>query len=113
MPKKSKNEFTLRKARMRALRIAMIYFIFGCIWIILTDKLSEFIAINVSDILFFSMIKGLFYVVITALFVYTITYFVLKELIGSQRKLEENELLFRTIYEQAPIGIAVSENGKS
>lgn len=110
---KRKMKIKTNKARNKSFKITMIYFIFGCIWIIVTDELAKYLTINPSDVFMFNIIKGLFYVAITAFFVYKLTYSVLKKLIDSEESLIESEQLFRTIYEQSPIGIAISKNGEA
>jgi PAS domain S-box len=123
-------------AMSKSLKITGIYFAVGSVWIILTDIISKnFFAENV---LIASIVKGLFYVIVTAALIYSLIYPALKKIIivqeklqkvnsqleqsnldlqiekqkllDSELKLNESETLFRAIFDQATIGIAIGHN---
>ena len=59
------------------------------------------------DVLFVSIVKGIFYVLSTAALLYGLIYSALKKLTDSEEKLNKSETLLRTVFNQAPIGIAI------
>ncbi|MBN2557224.1 MAG: PAS domain-containing protein [Clostridia bacterium] len=60
--------------KLKAFRIALIYFVFGSLWIILSDKIVDELFINSKDIIAASIFKGLFYVLTTAALIYVLIY---------------------------------------
>lgn len=110
MSKKKKDDSKQNPARYKSLKITVIYFLFGCVWIILSDILSGQLFAERSNIVLVGIVKGLLYVSVTAAMVYRLIYSVLKKLFASQKKLTESETLFRMIFDQAPIGIAISHS---
>jgi len=98
---------------VRALRITAIYFVFGSTWIILSDVFMNRYSELQLDVIFFSIAKGLFYVTVTAGLIYWLIYGAFKEAEHAIVKLRENEILFRTVFNQAPVGIAIGKLDKS
>jgi len=118
MSEKQKHVFFLKgifntdNAKRKALMIMFLYFLFGCAWIISSDILAEYLIPERFNIIIVSMAKGLLYVAVTAFLMNRLVYSALKKLTDSEATLREREVLFRAIFEQAPIGIAVGLNDK-
>ena len=93
-------------AREKSLGIALIYFLVGCAWILFTDKLVQrlFEHSNISNMVMFSIVKGLFYVLITATLVFWLIYPQMKKAINSReeikranKELEKSNLLYENL----------------
>ncbi len=85
-----------RYALGAALQITLIYCGCGFLWIILTDYLAASYFMSLADVVIFSAIKGLFYVLLTAILIFYLVYPTLKKLVASneQRKRSEQALLY-------------------
>ncbi|MHC1695257.1 MAG: EAL domain-containing protein [Eubacteriales bacterium] len=120
-------------AFIKSIRITIIYLIFGILWITLTDLLSD--RIFVTGLLAISIVKGIFYVLITSCLIFFLIYPALRinqntqrnlsllnerltasicelekeraKLHESEIKLKESETLFHAVFDQVPIGIAL------
>ena len=78
-------------ARGKSIKIALIYFLIGCSWILFTDKLVQGIFethSNIPNMVMFSIIKGLFYVLITAMLVFWLIYPQMKKAIDSREEIK-------------------------
>lgn len=64
-------------------RIALIYFLIGCLWIFLSDVLVHWIFLDVLDMVFISILKGLVYVFVTAAIFYFLLFKAMKSILGS------------------------------
>ena len=134
-----KKTTSFKKTLRKSLYISGIYMLFGSIWIVVTDMLSSVLFFD--NILQTSIIKGLFYVLISSLLIYLLVYssfkknyimqeklldvntelekanILLKEdkslLINSENKLKVGQELFRTVFNSATIGIAISKTNKA
>lgn len=95
-------------ARNHALKITVIYILVGSLWIIFSDMLTEQLIPERYNIMLVSIIKGILYVLSTSALLYGLIYSALKKLTDSEEKLNKSETLFRTVFNQAPIGIAIS-----
>lgn len=80
-----------------AVKITLIYFSVGCLWILLSDKLVEFLFVRSSSIVIASMAKGWFYVLATSVLIFQLIYpaFVRvihanQELLQTNKKLSES-----------------------
>lgn len=100
-------------AKRKSLTITVIYLIFGFAWIMFSDMLLDFLISERSDIFIVNIIKGVFYVILTAVLIFRLIYSALKKVTDSEKRLRESEKLFRTIFDQAPIGIAIGPNSKN
>lgn len=78
-----------RDARNKALKITVIYFIFGCIWILFSDKLVQSAFPELSQVFFYSVLKGLLYVLITSLLFCRLIYKALKETLDKKDALRK------------------------
>lgn len=76
------------KAKAKSIKIVAIYLTFGCIWILGTDLLSNTIFNNIPDVYAAGIIKGLFFVFVTALIIYLLIYPPLRNLTDSEKKLQ-------------------------
>lgn len=76
-------------AKAKTIKIVIIYLLFGCIWIISTDILSNIIFTKISQVYEASLIKGIFFVILTALIIYLLIYPPLKKLVSSEEKLQK------------------------
>lgn len=88
--------------RTKAIRIAVIYLILGCAWIVFSDKLVNTFILDPETAIIISLIKGCLYAIVTAFLIYSLVYPTVKELQDSEqtvRKLNldlEERILFRT-----------------
>jgi two-component system, cell cycle sensor histidine kinase and response regulator CckA len=84
------------KTSWTAQRIALIYALFSTLWIVGSDRVVGWLAPNLSQALLFQTIKGLFFVLASALLVYLLVR-------DAERKLRQNEaqlaLLFETMFD--------------
>lgn len=78
-----------RDARNKALKITVIYFIFGCIWILFSNKLVQSAFPELSQVFFYSVLKGLLYVLITSLLFCRLIYKALKETLDKKDALRK------------------------
>jgi len=127
-------------ALRKSLKITFIYLAVGCFWIIFSDTITSMIFRELSSVATASMIKGIFYVVATATLIFFLVYPSLsraiaaqksaqdaniqlenaiaeltdekEKLIASEKKLQENETLFQSVYDQAPIGIYIGHDSE-
>lgn len=109
---KAENEGRIKLARKHALKITAIYLLVGSLWIIFSDMLTERLIPGRYDVMLVSMTKGILYVISTAILLYFLIYSALKKLTDSEFKLNKSEAMLRTVFNQAPIGIAISYNDK-
>jgi len=65
----------------QSLKITLLYFLFGCVWIVLTDYITRNIFSGSQLILDVSILKGLFYVAITSILIFALTYPPINELV--------------------------------
>ncbi len=100
-------------ARKHAFKITFIYILFGSLWIVFSDMLTEKFIPGRYDVLLVSIVKGIFYVLSTAALLYGLIYSALKKLTDSEEKLNKSETLLRTVFNQAPIGIAICYSDKT
>jgi diguanylate cyclase (GGDEF)-like protein/PAS domain S-box-containing protein len=94
-----------RFVRSSALRVTVIYFIVGCLWIFLSDKLAVFLFSEVSGLYIFSLLKGFFYVTATSVLLYLLICPMLKKLLdayndvkNSSDELRKSNELYRSLY---------------
>lgn len=76
-------------ARRKSLINTLIYFIFGCAWILFSDKLVQLTFSELTEFYLFSIVKGLLYVLITSLLFYQLTYPALKEIYDGKEALRK------------------------
>lgn len=103
----------IRLARNHALKITVIYLLVGSFWIIFSDMLTEQLIPERYNIVMVSIVKGILYVLSTAALLYALIHSALKKLTDSEEKLNKSETLLRTVFNQAPIGIAISYSDRT
>ncbi len=96
----------LRGSKGRSARIALVYMLAGSAWIVLSDKFAWGVSTDQSSILQLSMVKGLLYVVVTALLIYSLVHATLRKVMESQetilqmnRALEETSEMYKGLSE--------------
>ena len=86
----------------QALKITYIYAIIGSLWILLSDKLVEFLIKDESMILVISIVKGWIYVFITSVLIFSLVFTAMKKVTDTKDKIEkmndelEGKILDRT-----------------
>lgn len=92
-----------------ALRIAVIYALFGAIWILATDRLVLALVFSRELMVQIAIYKGWFYVLVTA----TLLYWLIRRSLAEQERiaqiLAKNEEKYRTILDQATDAIFVCD----
>lgn len=73
-----------------AVRIAFLYFIFGMLWILLSDKAVSLLVTDANVRMMISITKGSLFVVISAFLIYTLIAPVLSKLSDSEQVVSEN-----------------------
>ena len=98
---------SIKKAQKKSLKITLIYFILGSLWIILSDRLMDLFFTNHEGLILVSLIKGIFYVTVTTIIIYLLIYYAFISLFDSETKLQEkNEALelslseYQKLYQQ-------------
>lgn len=94
----------LNQAKSKSIKIVAIYLVFGCLWILVTDLLSNTIFTDIPDVYAVSIIKGLFFVMMTGIIIYLLIYPPLRKLVDSEQKLiginealEEKQSLLKSL----------------
>jgi diguanylate cyclase (GGDEF)-like protein len=99
-PIDQKNFFLLNERRpvwKTALRISTQYLSFGMLWILLSDSLVSFFIKDQLLIAKLSIVKGLFYVILSALFIYSLIRKVLFKLSDNEQVILENRNELKTM----------------
>jgi diguanylate cyclase (GGDEF)-like protein/PAS domain S-box-containing protein len=78
-----------KTAQGKSLKITILYFIIGCAWILLSDKLVQLNFSGQNQVLFYSMAKGILYVIVTSILIYGLTYPPLKEALDGKEALRK------------------------
>jgi len=92
------------------IKITLTYLVFGTLWIYFSDSIVAYFIKDPRLITRLSIYKGLLFVLLTALLLYTLLYRYLKKLSASAKKLAESEERFRTLFDKSPLAISVSRN---
>ncbi len=92
-------------ARKKSFKITIIYFVVGCIWILLSDKLVQIKFSAQTQVLVYSIVKGIGYVFVTSLLIFGLTYPAMKKDLDAKEKLsktnaelEESNQLYKDLY---------------
>ena len=95
------------RARKEALKISGIYLFVGCLWILSTDMLQGWLFEDHSGIVVASALKGLLYVLITAVLVYVLVYRSIASVLNSQhviekinRELERSNRSYKEVFQE-------------
>jgi len=96
-------------AFIKALKISLIYFLVGVLWIVMSDRIVGAVFTDSNDLLVANIIKGWVYVFASALLLYFLIKDEIRKVIASRNQLKEfnNELeksntLFSAILESSP-----------
>ena len=80
-------EHRIDNAKSKSLKIIAIYLVIGVIWIVGTDILSNTIFTDIPQVYAASTVKGIFYVLMTAVIFYLLIYSALKKALDSEEEL--------------------------
>ena len=75
--------------KRQALKITYIYFAIGSLWILLSDKLVEFLIKDESMILVISIVKGWIYVFITSVLIFSLVFTAMKKVTDTKDKIKK------------------------
>lgn len=78
-------------ARGKSIKITLIYFLIGCTWIIFTDELVQRtfgLHSNISNMVYFSIVKGLFYVLVSSVLIFWLIYPPMKKALDSKEEIQ-------------------------
>jgi diguanylate cyclase (GGDEF)-like protein/PAS domain S-box-containing protein/putative nucleotidyltransferase with HDIG domain len=90
--------------KCQALKITLIYFVIGSLWILLSDKLVEFLVSNPDTRIIVAIVKGWAYVFITGIIIFYLIYNEMNEVINSKEKIQDiNAILEEEIEEKTQI----------
>lgn len=94
-------------ARSKALRITIIYFVVGSLWILLSDKLVQLSFLDQNQVFYYSIVKGLIYILLTSILIFGLTYPAMKKILESKEalrktnvELEKSNKLYKELYEE-------------
>lgn len=76
-------------ARNKALLITILYLIFGCVWILLSDWFIHLYFSEQPQVFFYSEVKGIFYVLVTSVLIFCLTYPALKAALDGKEALRK------------------------
>jgi signal transduction histidine kinase/ActR/RegA family two-component response regulator len=88
-----------------SLKIAGIYALAGCLWILFSDRVLESLVTDYSGLSHLQTYKGWFYVIMTALLVFLLINKHLREIKVSREALQERETRYRNLFEDSPISL--------
>jgi PAS domain S-box-containing protein len=92
----------------KEVRITIIYWIFGIVWIYLTDFLLEKIVQDTTLLIRIQNVKGWFFVTVSALLIYSLFRYYAKASDRAERDLRENEEKFRMVFESSNVGKSIT-----
>lgn len=95
----------MKKESRLALRLALIYAVFGLLWISLSDKFLASVITDSASLTQFQTYKGFCYVVITSALVYFLMQQALKQQILTEEKLRDSEARWKFALEGAGAGV--------
>ena len=104
---RSRTTETPKTSHLSPLRISLIYFVVGALWIVLTGFLLHRTAPSGESILAAEVAKGLFYVTTTSLLLYALCRHWLGQIRGGYQTLEATRARYETYLENSPVAIAV------
>ena len=83
-------------------RTTLIYFLFSVLWIFFTDGLTNYLAQDRFDIQQVELIKDFIFVILSALFILSITRYDYKTILKKKDEVDQSEKKFRDLFEKAP-----------
>src|ERR1035437_4799725 len=81
-------------------RIAALYLIFGLTWILLSDKLLDFLIKDLETLSNIQTYKGFFFIFITALMLFILLREHMKSIRGARELLENKIVDYKVLYEK-------------
>lgn len=91
---KQRYSYKARAAGRSALH-ALIYFILGCIWIFVSDKIMDTISAAPEQMLLISTVKGIVYVLVTAIIFFFLMYSAMKKILKSN-----NDIVHQAFFDE-------------
>ncbi len=98
-----------RMSMIKAVKIALLFLVFGVIWIFVSDNIAFKLFGNLYELLYFSIIKGLAYVLLSAAFILYISYINIKKIIQknaiemhNKQQIEEQRSLLKALVNATP-----------
>ncbi|MDD4643156.1 MAG: diguanylate cyclase [Erysipelotrichaceae bacterium] len=85
----SSSIISTKKARNKSFKITLVYFILGSLWIIFSDRLMDLLFTNHEGFILASLIKGIFYVVVTTIILYLLIYYAFVSVFESEKKAKD------------------------
>jgi len=95
------------KLTWNSLKIVVVYFIIGILWIIFSDLLLGYLVPNVKKVLQFEIYKGLFYVISTTVLLYFLIRVQFNQIEKKNTILEKSKEYNRLLFNTSPIGLAL------
>jgi diguanylate cyclase (GGDEF) domain/uncharacterized domain HDIG len=96
-------------AHAKAFQIILLYFIIGCLWILLSDRTVGFVFKDPSSMVMASIAKGWLYVIVTSILFFALIYGALRKEIQAKERaenlnvdLQKSNILFSAILESSP-----------
>lgn len=84
-------------AQSKAFKITITYFIIGCVWILFSDKFIQLSFSGYNQAIYYSIVKGIVYVLVTSIMIYCLTYLPLREALeGKEALIKANAELEKT-----------------
>lgn len=105
----SDQDSIVRQSMKKAVMIAVLYLVFGAVWILISDNIVPRLFSNLQDAVYFSIIKGLAYVLLSALLILHLSYINIKQILQKSAKemqdrqqIEKQNFLFRALVNATP-----------
>lgn len=92
--------------RVGPLRLALIYAVFGTVWIVVSDQMASAFFPATSEMVFIQTLKGLVFITVSSLFVYVLMHY-------AMRHLQRSESRYRELFENHPDALFVLGDGGS
>ncbi|MFO8235424.1 MAG: ATP-binding protein [Bacteroidales bacterium] len=93
------------KSAYSALKISLVYFVISFIWIFFSDKIVEIFAEDTTDLTHYQTVKGVMFIMVSALIIFGLIYKELKEKNTIIKKINESEQKYRTFIKETQEGI--------
>ncbi|MCB9422876.1 MAG: PAS domain S-box protein [Ardenticatenaceae bacterium] len=84
------------------IRVVCTYFLFGVLWILVTDRLLFVLVPNLPRLVLWQTYKGWFFVIISTLFIYMMLHSTARKRQESQDALAKSEQTYRLLFENNP-----------
>lgn len=97
-----------RNLNRQALKIAIIYLVFGCLWILFSDELTIKIFSDMVVIHYVAILKGWFYVLITSIILFYLVLRGMVQIDSSNKSNEKIKTLLVAVLESSPDVIVFS-----